>query len=207
MTTGIPRHLLSVLSVFVLVSGCASLVRPNFETEIVKLRPGEYTLDPRHAFLIFKINHLDLATYVGRFNSLEASLDFDPQDLAATRLNGIIDMDSIDTNDRQLEETMQKSDWFNVAQFPQATFDTISVQVLDDSRFIFIGNLTFRGVTAPVQLMATFNGGADNILTGKYTLGFTATGSFKRSDYGMDSFLGLIGDEVKLELFAEFLRN
>jgi polyisoprenoid-binding protein YceI len=55
--------------------------------------------------------------------------------------------------------------------------------------------------------MATFNGGADNLLTGKYTLGFTATGSFKRSDYGMDSFAGIIGDEVNLEIFAEFLRN
>ena len=190
-----------------LLTACASIVRPNFQTEIVKLRPGAYSLDPAHAALLFKIEHLELSTYVGRFNSFDASLEFDPADLAATDLNAVVDMSSLDTNDRELEDTIKGADWFNVAQFPQATFSTASVRVLDDNSFIFTGDLTFRGVTAPVELMATFNGGADNLLTGKYTLGFTATGSFKRSDYGMDSFAGIIGDEVNLEIFAEFLRN
>jgi polyisoprenoid-binding protein YceI len=197
-----------LLSIFVLLlSGCASLIRPNFQTELVKLRPGQYSLDPAHAALLFKIDHLQLSTYVGRFNSFDASLDFDPEDLGATRLSGIVEMDSLDTNDSELEDTIKGPDWFNVAQFPQATFSTVSVDVLDDSRFLFTGDLTFRGITAPVQMTGTFNGGADNILTGKYTLGFTATGSFKRSDYGMDSFAGIIGDQVDLEIFAEFLQN
>lgn len=200
-------HRSALLAIMLLLAGCAAIVRPNFQTELVKLRSGEYTLDPAHAALIFKIDHLQLSTYVGRFNSFEASLDFDPDNMAATRLDGVVEMSSLDTNDAELEDTIKGSDWFNVAQFPQATFSTVDVQVLDDSRFLFTGDLTFRGITKPVQLRATFNGGADNMLTGKYTLGFTAMGSFKRSDYGMDSFAGIIGDEVNLELFAEFLRN
>ncbi len=197
----------SLLLAMLLLSGCVSVVRPNFQTELVKLRSGEYTLDPAHAALIFKVDHLELSTYVGRFNSFDASLDFDPKNVAATRLSGVVDMNSMDTNDSELEDTIKGTDWFDVAQFPQATFDTTNVQVLDDSRFEFTGDLTFRGITKPVTLTATFNGGADNFLTGKYTLGFTAMGSFKRSDYGMDSFAGIIGDEINLEIFAEFLRN
>ncbi len=197
----------SLLLAMLLLSGCVSIVRPNFQTELVKLRSGEYTLDPAHAALIFKVDHLELSTYVGRFNSFDASLDFDPKNVAATRLSGVVDMNSMDTNDSELEDTIKGTDWFDVAQFPQATFDTTNVQVLDDSRFEFTGDLTFRGITKPVTLTATFNGGADNFLTGKYTLGFTAMGSFKRSDYGMDSFAGIIGDEINLEIFAEFLRN
>ena len=207
MTFNFLRRSQTLLLAFILLSGCASIVRPNFQTEIVKLRPGEYTLDPAHAALIFKVDHLELSTYVGRFNAFDATLDFDPDDLAATRLNGIVDMTSMDTNNRDLEDTIKGSDWFDVEQFPQATFSTTDVRVLDDSRFVFTGDLTFRGITAPILLTATFNGGADNILTGKYTLGFTATGSFKRSDYGMDKFAGIIGDDIFLELFAEFLRD
>lgn len=207
LTRRIQARLTLATIAILLVSGCAALIRPNFQTELVKLRPGQYQLDPAHAALIFKIDHLQLSTYVGRFNTFDASLDFDPEDLGATRLNGIVEMDSLDTNDRELEDTIKGADWFNVAQYPQATFTTVSVEVLDDSRFVFTGELTFRGITAPVQMTGTFNGGADNMLTGKYTLGFTATGSFKRSDYGMDSFAGIIGDEVKLEIFAEFLQN
>ena len=95
MTFNFLRRSQTLLLAFILLSGCASIVRPNFQTEIVKLRPGEYTLDPAHAALIFKVDHLELSTYVGRFNTFDATLDFDPDDLAATRLNGIVDMTSI----------------------------------------------------------------------------------------------------------------
>ena len=197
--------LLSVTLLF--LSACASLLAPKVESQWEELKPGSYVLDKTHAALLFKIQHLGLSTYVGRFNTLEASLEFDPADLSATRLTAIVDMTSIDINDPGLAKDLMGSQWFNTARFPQAKFQTLSVRPIGDSEFEFVGELDWRGKKQPITLEVIFHGGANNLLTGKYTLGFSATGSFKRSDFGMDSYIPLVGDEVKLEGFAEFLRN
>ena len=71
----------------------------------------------------------------------------------------------------------------------------------------FLGDLTFLGVTKEVVLDVTFNGGAMNMLTAKYTIGFEATSRFSRSDFGLDQYVGLVGDDITIEVHAEFLRQ
>ena len=209
-------RILPLLLVVLLVSACSqlavpALIRPNFETETLKLRPGSYRLDPDHSFLLFKVGHLDLATYVGRFNEFDASLEFEPDDIESSSLQGIVDMTSIDTSNPTVDELLRDPQWFSATRFPQASFQSNKVIVLDEvdgkPLLKIEGTLTLRGVTLPVELEATFNGGADNLLTRKYTLGFTASGSFNRTDFGVDQFLGLVGNEVTLELYAEFQRQ
>ena len=78
---------------------------------------------------------------------------------------------------------------------------------LSDNDFKFTGNLDWRGVVKPIELTVTFHGGANNILTQKYTLGFSDKGSFKRSDFGMDAYIPLVADEINLEVFSEFQRK
>ena len=209
-------RILPLLLVVLLVSACSqlavpALIRPNFETETLKLRPGSYRLDPDHSFLLFKVGHLDLATYVGRFNEFDASLEFEPDDIESSSLQGIVDMTSIDTSNPTVDELLRDPQWFSATRFPLASFQSNKVIVLDEvdgkPLLKIEGTLTMRGVTLPVELEATFNGGADNLLTRKYTLGFTASGSFNRTDFGVDQFLGLVGNEVTLELYAEFQRQ
>jgi len=203
------QFLLCTLAVVTLlgISGCAALLTPKVEVEISKLKAGQYSLDKTHATLLFKIQHLGLSTYVGRFNRIDASLDFDPANVASARLEAIIEIDSLDVNDSGLKQDLMGTGWFNQAQYPQATFSTISVTPKSANEFEFVGNLSWRGVTKPVTLTATFHGGANNILTGKYTLGFSAKGSFLRSDFGMDKFIPLVGDKVNIEAFAEFQKG
>lgn len=198
---------LFILLFAVQLAGCASLVRPNYTQELSELRSGDYSLDPEHAYVHFKVEHLGLSTVVGRFNTVDASLDFDPASLEDMQLEGVIDITSIDMNNESLESRLQGAEWFDTARFPEATFQTLAVSDIDNNAFVISGDLTLRGVTQPISLNAVFKGGADNLLTGKYTLGFSATGSFQRSDYGIDSFLGLVADEVFIEIHAEFQRN
>ena len=190
-----------------ILSACAAIVRPNFETETIKLRPGNYELDPRHSFVHFKVSHLGLSTYIGRFNTFDAQMDFNPDELTSTRLEGTVEMDSVDTGDEEVDELLKGGAWFDTARFPQAAFATDAVAATGDGALSIEGSLTLRGVTVAINLQGLFNGGADNLLTGRYTIGFSATGSFSRSAFGMDTFAGLIGDEVRLEVFAEFLKN
>jgi len=97
--------------------------------------------------------------------------------------------------------------WFRQSEFPQAAFESTSVNPISDTEFEFTGILSWRGVRKPITVAATFHGGANNILSGKYTLGFSAKGSFLRSDFGMDKYVPLVGDEIALEAYAEFLKN
>lgn len=199
----------TILLAVVLMSmtACVSLITPTVQSEVSKLKSGQYSLDKSHASLLFKVRHLGLSTYVGRFNKFDANLDFDPANIEAAQLNAVIEMGSLDINNPSLKDDLMGGTWFSQAKYPQARFSTVSVKQIEGKDFEFTGNLEWRGVTKPIVLLVTFHGGANNVLTGKYTLGFSAQGEFKRSDFGMDAYIPLVGDEVKIEAEAEFLRN
>jgi polyisoprenoid-binding protein YceI len=182
-------------------------VRPNYTQTLSELRSGDYSLDPEHVYVHFNIEHLGLSTIVGRFNTVDASLNFDPASIESLQLDGIIDVASIDMNNESLENRLRGSDWLNTQIFPEARFQTSSVTGSQDNDFTINGEFTLHGITQPMSLNATFKGGADNLLTGKYTLGFTANGSFLRSEFGVDGFAALVADEVFIEIHAEFQKN
>jgi polyisoprenoid-binding protein YceI len=196
----------TLLSLALLLCSC-SLLTPSVETRLQDLRSGQYQIDKKHVSLIFKIGHMNLSTFVGRFNEVDATLDFDPANVAATRLDANVNVASVDVNNPDLEESLRGSSWFDTKQYPQATFTTLKVEPKDGNTFRFAGNLTLHGVTAPVTLDVTFHGGATNMLTSYYTLGFSATGTIKRSVFGMDSYIPMIGDDVALEVYAEFQKK
>ncbi|GJM14049.1 MAG: polyisoprenoid-binding protein [Pseudohongiella sp.] len=197
--------ILLVCSAF-LVS-CDRLLTPDFNTDITELRGGAYTLDPDHATLLWKINHLGFSTFVGRFNDFDASLDFDPENIEASSLEVIINTAGLDINNPEFAEELRTDAWFNVEQFPQATFRTTRfVESIDEDTFVFEGDLTLLGVTAPVNLEINFHGGGRNFLTRSYTLGFSASGEFLRSDYGLDRFTSFgVGDNIEIEVHVEFM--
>lgn len=190
-----------------MLAGCVALLTPKVEVNLEKLKGGDYVLDKSHAALLFKIQHLGLSTYVGRFNTLDASLEFDPHKLAETKLSVIVDMTSLDINDESLAKDLSGAKWLSTRRYPQAKFTTLRVNSSNDAGFELVGELDWRGVKKPIILSAMFHGGANNILTGKYTIGFSAKGRFLRSDFGMDAYIPLVGDEVKLEAYAEFQRR
>ncbi|MEN0038129.1 MAG: YceI family protein [Cellvibrio sp.] len=201
------HHLIKIVMFIVIgvcLSSCGSLIKPNVKTGIVQLEKGSYKLDQAHVAVLFKINHMGLSTFVGRFNKVDASLEFDPANIAAAKLSAVIDMASIDANNPDLEETLRGSSWLDADKYPQAFFKTTSVSVIDQNSAVFTGELTLHGVTAPVDLTVTFNGGANNMLTGFYTLGFSATTTFSRSAFGIDYLVPAIGDQIAIEVFAEF---
>ena len=198
---------LVVLATALLLSSCSSLLMPTVETQVATLKAGQYKLDRAHASLLFKVQHLGLSTYVGRFNDFDASLDFDPDNIKESQLQGIIEIASLDINNKALATDLLSSTWFNATTYPQAIFSSKSVQPINDNQFEFVGDLTWRGATKSIALLGTFHGGASNILSGKYTLGFSAETSFLRSDFGMDAYIPIVGDQVDIEIHVEFQKN
>lgn len=198
-----------ILSTFALIVmfcllSCGYIINPRVNHQVESLKQGHYRLDPLHTSVLFKINHMGLSTFVGRFNKVEANLDFDPKNPETSQLSARIYMDTVDVNNPELTDTLKSSDFFDTQKYPIATFSTLAVEYKGGQNFLFKGVLDMHGVKAPVNLLATFNGGADNMLTGKYTLGFTGTADIKRSDFGMDYLAPAVADRVDIEVFAEF---
>lgn len=198
---------LLIISVLFLSSSCASWLQPALEQKIIEIKAGEYTLDKDHAALLFKINHMGFSSYVGRINNFDVSLDFDPSKIEHSRVEAVMDMRSIDVNNPAFAETLAGSSWLNTQQFPQAVFRSVSVETLGSQKILVQGELTFLGNTKAVAMDVTLNGGANNPLTRKYTLGFTANLRFKRSDFGLKKFIPLVSDEVNIEIHSEFQRQ
>lgn len=195
------------LLVTTLLSSCTNLARPNFTEEVVELKGGQYRLDKTHSSLNFKLDHLGLSKIVGRFNEVDGSLEFDPDEPTGMKLTGVISASSIDINNKDLENTLQEADWLNTNSYPQIIFNSTSVTAVSNNQFNINGILSMRGTTKPVTLSAIFNGGADNLITRKYTIGFSATTKIRRSDYGMDAFSAFAGDMIDVELHGEFQRQ
>lgn len=203
------RRFSLILACSALLVSCDRILTPGFETSVAELRGGAYTLDKTHASILWKVDHLGFSTYIGRFNDFDATLDFDPENIEASSLEVIINTASLDVNNESFAEDLRGEDWFNVAQFPQAIFRTTSfVEAVDEDTFVFQGDLTLLDTTAPVTLTVNFNGGGRNFLTRSYTLGFSASTSFMRSDFGLDNLVAFgVGDNIDLEVHVEFMES
>ena len=187
---------------------CGHLIPSNNQTiEPARLEGGAYRLDPSHFAVLWKVSHLGFSHFVGRFDRADATLDFDPAAPAAASLTVTVETASLDTRLPDLDSTLRGSGWFDVATYPQAVFRSTAIEITGPATGRVTGDLTLLGVTRPVTLDVTFNGGATNLLTGRYTLGFAASGTLHRSEFGLTNLVPAVGDEVELEIQAEFQKQ
>lgn len=187
---------------------------PPHAAPIVSDAPaGEYTLDPSHASVEFRVNHIGMSHYTARFTAFEAALHFDPADPEAMNVNATIDARSLTLPSPPMgfTEEMLGPHWLGAAQFPQINFRSTRVEHTGNGGARITGDLTLHGITAPVVLDATFNGGyAGHQLEPNARIGFSAHGVLKRSDFGVA--LGIpapgttmgVSDEVEVIVEAEF---
>jgi polyisoprenoid-binding protein YceI len=174
--------------------------------DLTQIPGGKYKLDASHANVVFLISHGGFSTYVGRFNTVDGSLKFNVKNPTKSSLSVTIDANSVDTPSDALDEHLRKADFFNVEKFPTITFKSTKVQKIDDKTGRVTGDLTLLGVTKPVTLDVTFNGGGMFGPIKAYRIGFSARTAIKRSDFDMAKSLIFLGDDVSLIIEAEFLQ-
>jgi polyisoprenoid-binding protein YceI len=171
-----------------------------------------YKIDPTHASLTWRVLHMGLANYTARFTKLDATLTFDPAKPEAAKLTATIDPASIKTDypfpekenfDKVLFENAK---WFNGNVAKSITFTSTAVKMTGAKTADVTGDLTLLGVTKPVTLKATFNGGmVSHPFAKKPAVGFSATGTVKRSEFGMTNAIPIVADDVNLVIEAEFV--
>jgi len=199
------RIFLVLAVIFLALAGTPTPVaRADATTDIKDMPTGPYQLDPNHASITFKINHLGFSRYTGRFDKMEATLNFNSGAPEQSALNVTIYPNSINTNNAKLEEELRGDKFFDVIKFPRASFQSTKIERTGPTTGKVTGDFTFLGVTRPLTLDVTLIGAGKRPMDGKLVLGFSATGAFKRSDFGLQNLLPLVGDDVALEIEAEF---
>ena len=175
---------------------------------------GSYKLDKSHASLILRASHMGFSTYTTRFSRFESDLTLDPKNLSASKVVTIIDAASfeMDAAPQMCLDIMKGTQMLDTAKFPQIVFKSESVKMTGAKSMNISGTLTLHGVTRPIVLTATYNGGYPGMpeMDPQARVGFSAHGSFKRSDFGIaygvpapGTTMG-VGDVIDFAIEAEF---
>jgi len=169
--------------------------------------PVAYKLDPAHTSVAFIINHLGFANMIGRFNTTSGEIAFDKDAVQNSTLKVAIDAASVDTAHAKRDEHLRSPDFFNAREFPQITFKSTKIEKTGDKAGKLHGELTMLGTTKPVVLDVTFNKEGVSPASKLETVGFSARGTIKRTDFGMKYGAPNIGDEIQLLIEAEAVKS
>jgi polyisoprenoid-binding protein YceI len=163
-----------------------------------------YTLDPNHTQVQFIWNHYGFTNLTGQFGKIEGTLEFDAADPTRSSVSATIDLASVASNIKKLDEKLVTPDYFDVAKYPAATFKSTRVEKgSTPDRLKITGDLTLHGVTKPVTLDVDIVKVGTQPLRKGDAAGFDATASIKRTDFGIKTYLPMVADEVKLHIVAE----
>jgi polyisoprenoid-binding protein YceI len=173
---------------------------------------GTYTLDKNHSTLVFRINHLGFSFYTAQFSKLDGKLTFDPAHPEAMSVVATVDPTSlaIPSPPEGFRRTLLGKTWLDVARYPEITFRSTKVVKTGANTADVTGDFSLHGITKPVTLAVTFNGGyAPNAFDGA-RVGFSAHTSIHRSDFGIASGLPApgtnlgVGDRVDVAIETEW---
>ena len=143
----------------------------------------QWSLDPTHSELQFKVKHLMITTVTGSFKSLTASLTSDADDFENAKVTFEAELSSIDTGNTDRDNHLKSGDFFDAEQFPKMTFTSSSFEK-DGSDYVLKGDLTVKGTTKPIKLNVEFGGIATDPW-GNTKAGFTISGKINRTDFGL----------------------
>lgn len=166
--------------------------------------PEAYTLDPSHSQVLFSYNHLGFSTTYGMFSGFEGEIMFDAEDPAASSVNVSMPVMSMFTGWEKREEHFMSDDFFGASEGDMVTFTSTGIEVTGDNTANITGDLTMNGVTKSVVLDTTLNQKADaHPMNNKPWLGFDASTTLLRSDFGVDKFAPYVSDEVEVKISIE----
>jgi polyisoprenoid-binding protein YceI len=196
-------RLAAILAVLIL-SACVSAP----VADPARLPGGEWRLDASHASVTWQVRHMGLSWRTARFDRSGANLDFDPAAPEAASLTAIVDAASVSTGDPELDAVLRGPGWLDAERHPQISFVSERIEVTGERTGRVHGALTLKGRTAPAILETEFYGGVLNPLEGRQAIGFGADLTVSRSEFSIGRLPpGFLGDEVRLRIEAEFLKE
>ncbi len=165
--------------------------------------PVDYKIDPTHTATVFSWNHFGFSTPSANFSDIQGVIKVDNAKPANSSVNVTIPLSSVNTNVPALDKEFQEEAWFNAAKYPNITFKSTKVETKDKKHFKITGDLTVKGITKPVVLDAVLNKQGEHPMAKVPAIGFNATTSFNRSDFGLGNYVPNVGDKITVNITTE----
>lgn len=173
---------------------------------------AEYQIDTAHSNAQFSVRHMMVANVKGDFNKLTGTVIYDPKNLAASSIDAVVDISTVNTRDEKRDGHLKSPDFFDAAKFPTMTFKSKSI-ARNGKTLTIKGDLTIRGISK--EVVFTVDGPTDEIKDpyGMTRFGASATAKVNRKDWGLNWNAALetggvvVGDEVTITLDIEAVKK
>ncbi len=166
----------------------------------------KYTLDSSHSQVVFNYNHLGFSTTYGMFSGFEGEIMFDQDAPEASSVTVSMPVMSMFTGWEQRTGHFMSGDFFGAEEGDMVTFTSTGIEITGDDTAMITGDLTMNDVTKSVVLDAKLNQQGDHPMEGKAWLGFDATTTLTRSDFGLGAFAPAVSDEVNVMISVEAMK-
>lgn len=166
------------------------------------MRKTQWTVDPAHSNVQFKIKHLVISSVTGSFRNFHGGAASDAENFEDAEIHFSVDVSSIDTNVEARDAHLRSADFFDAGVYPTITFQSNYFHKVKGDRYNLSGLLTLKGITQPVEFVAEY-GGAARDATGNLRIGFEVSGSISRWEFGLnygiltESGKFLLGEDVQ----------
>ena len=168
--------------------------------------PETYVVDGSHTYPRFSYSHLGFSTQLSRFNTTTGKVVFDK----AAKTGSVdieIDAKSVDTGSTLFNQHIQGEDFLDTAKYPKAIFKSTNVVFEGDKPAKIEGNLTIKGVTKPVTLTVTSFQAMPHPMQKKDAIGANAYTTIKRSEFNAGKYAPNVGDEVRIDIAIEAIKQ
>ena len=173
---------------------------------------AKWNIDPAHSGAGFAVRHFMLSNVKGLFQDINGIVNYDPDDPSAIKIDAVISTSSISTGIKDRDEHLQSGDFLDVADFPEMAFVSTDADLSDGSGTVS-GDLTIRGISKPVNFDVVYFGPMVDPFESKTHIGFTATATINRVDYGMiwnaelEGGGVVVGNKVQITLDVEAIKE
>jgi polyisoprenoid-binding protein YceI len=178
----------------------------------VAVKNAAWSVDTTHTKMQFSARHMVISEVTGHFNNFDIKVDNASDDFTEADIEVSIDVNSIETGNKDRENHLKSADFFDAEKFDKITFKSTSIKKIDDEKYKLIGDFTIRDITKPIELDVTY-GGTIKDPYGKTRAGFRVEGTVNRFDYNlkwnalMETGGAIVGKNIKLSCDVELVKN
>ena len=165
--------------------------------------PVTYKIDPTHTIVLAQWNHFGFSNPSASFGNVEGTLVYDAADVARSSVEVTLPLSGLEGFSAKFNEHLRSADFFDAAKFPKATFKSTKVEAAGEGKLKVTGDLTVKDITRPVVLDVTLNKAADHPMSKAPTIGFDATTTLSRTEFGVGNYAPAVSDEVELRITTE----
>ena len=173
------------------------------EVAAIAVASGTYKLDPTHTDVLAQWNHMGFSNPTAHFGTVDGTLVYNADDVSQSSVEVTLPLSGLNSFTAKFDEHLRSADFFDAATFPVATFKSTKVEAAGTNKLTVTGELTIKDQTKPVVLDVTVNGAGEHPMMKVPAVGFDATTTIKRTDFGVGAYAPNVSDEVTLRITTE----